>query len=234
MTAINVVCQPQHGLIQIATDGAVYDDAGVVQRLGSKVHAVPHWSAAIASRGNADHAAIAIGELINAFGSFDELVYSVSRELPVIVEKYKLDRPFELIITGFSSDRRAPEVHFIRTLGENDSGLGVDPYLLFPMGKSTFAPWPTDELLTAAAFVEPRSDDAPKKVARSLRKLLEMQRRVLADDGAPRVGGFAQLTTITPQEISQRIIHRWTEDVVGERMTPPPILWAKWNRENGG
>lgn len=233
MTAVNVVAQPRHNLIQIATDGAVYDDNGVITRFGSKVHALPHWSAAVASRGNADHAEIAIGELVRRYGGFDELVYTVSRDLPAIVEKYELHRPFELILTGFSNHRRGPEIHYIRTAGPNDSGLGVDAYTIFPMGRSTFAPWPSDELIAAAGFIEPRSDDDAAKVARSLRKILELQRRVLADDGAPRVGGFAQLSTVALNEVTQRVIYPWPGDTIGARMTPAPIEWARWDKENG-
>ncbi len=233
MTANNVICQPKHRCIQIATDGATYDDRGVVTAIESKVRAVPEWSTVILGRGNAFGIDTAVRCLKARSSGFDDLIGGVTGELQKIVDTHRLDRPFELVIAGFSKCRAKPEIYFIRTPGHDSSGVGLRPFVAFPMGNSLLGPWPSDDLITASRFVEPDPDESPKKVARSLRKLLEMQRRVLADDGAPRVGGFIEITTITPEEIKQQIIPRWPEDRVGERMTPAPIVWTKWNREHG-
>jgi hypothetical protein len=34
------------------------------------------------------------------------------------------------------------------------------------------------------------------------------------------IGGFLQLTTITSEAVSSRVIHRWPEDKIGQRIVP--------------
>jgi hypothetical protein len=58
--------------------------------------------------------------------------------------------------------------------------------------------------------------------------ILEIQRRKEADDGNHYVGGLATLTTVTRDGVQQRVVHRWPEDKVGERIEPRPIDWAAW------
>ncbi len=48
------------------------------------------------------------------------------------------------------------------------------------------------------------------------------------------IGGSAQLTTITPAGVQQRILTRWKEDKIGELIRPRPIDWAKWRAELEG
>lgn len=231
MTAVNICCSRKHNRILIATDGASYDDRGVIGGIKSKVKLLPQWSAAIVGRGNSFGTDTAAGELTRRAATFDELVSIASRELPSIVEQFGLDRPFELLLIGFFKGR--PMMFFIRTAGDHDSmAFGARPYICLPVGPTLFGPWPSDELIAASGFVEPHPDDAPEKVARDLHKLLELQRRTPAEDGFPRVGGFAELTIITPNGIEQRVIHRWLGDRIGKHMSPEPVNWLTWDREH--
>jgi hypothetical protein len=64
--------------------------------------------------------------------------------------------------------------------------------------------------------------------------LLELQRARLISNGSGlqpccNVGGFGQVTTITCDAVSSRIICRWP-DQVGEMMCPQPIDWPAWRR----
>jgi hypothetical protein len=62
---------------------------------------------------------------------------------------------------------------------------------------------------------------------------IEAQRRDLPFGlEAHFVGGFAQVTTVTPTSIQQRILTRW-DDKTGEPITPGPIDWAKWREQHG-
>lgn len=230
MTANNLVASKKHNCIWIATDAASYDDQGVLGAIKSKVRAIPEWPAVITGRGNTFGLDTAARELTRRASNFDELVGIASRELPLIVAEFKLDRPFELNLAGFFRGR--PMIFFIRTPGYDSSGSGWPPYIVCPVGPTLFGPWPSGELISAAGFVEPDPDDAPENIARSLHKLLELQRRVQADDGLSRVGGFAELTTITPDKIEQRTLHAWDEDRIGQRMSAGPIDWPKWDREH--
>lgn len=227
MTAVNCIVSPN--CIFIATDAAAYDDSGVLTGTRSKVHLLPEWPAVITGRGNSFGIDTASRELARRATGFNELVGIASRELPLVVEQFKLDRPFELVLAGFFNGR--PNTFFIRTEGGNDSA-GLLPYVAFPMGPTLFGPWPSDELIAASGFVEPHPDDAPEKVARDMHKLLELQRRTPAEDGFPRVGGFAELTVVTPNGIEQRVIHRWAGDRIGERMSPEPVDWLTWDQEH--
>lgn len=63
--------------------------------------------------------------------------------------------------------------------------------------------------------------------------IMEMQRRRKVplrpgESAAHWVGGFALLTSITEAGISQRIVHRWPEDRVGQLINPKPIYWKAW------
>ncbi|WP_441232659.1 hypothetical protein [Bradyrhizobium sp. 1200_D9_N1_1] len=232
MTAVNIIASKRHNCITIATDAATYDDHGFVGEFRSKVHCIPEWSAAITGRGNSFGQDVAVRELMGRASSFDELIGIAARELPLIVHQFKLERPFELNMAGFFKGR--PMTFFIRTAGGHDSmAFGSQPYFLLPVGPTLFGPWPSDELIAESGFVEPNPDDSSENIARSLRKLLELQRRTPAEDGFSRVGGFVEITTITPNGIDQQILHRWPEDRVSERMSPAPIDWSSWNREHG-
>jgi len=232
VTANNFLASKKHNCIWIATDAASYDDHGVVTDISSKILAVPEWSAVITGRGNSFGLDTAARELRCRASSFDELVCIASRELPLIVEKFKLDRPFEINLAGFFSGK--PMAFFIRTPGGNNSMGNWPPFFVCPVAVNSiaFCPRPSDGLIATSGFVEPTPDDAPETIERGLHKLLELQRRTPPEDGFPRVGGFAEITTITPSGIEQQIVHRWAEDRIGARMSPEPIDWPTWDAEH--
>lgn len=218
MTANNLVASKKHNCIWVATDAASYDDCGFVCKFGSKVHCIPLWPAVITGRGNAFGLDTAARELSRRASSFEEMVGITYRELPQIVDQFRLDRPFELNLAGFF--RGSPMVVFVRTPGDHDSsGIGLRPYLPLPVGPTFFGPWPSDELIAAAGFVKPDPDDTPDNIARGLHDLIKLQRRVPAEDGFSRVGGFAELTVLRPNGIEQHIFHHWPDDLTGQRMS---------------
>ncbi|MCK1402330.1 hypothetical protein IVB45_20745 [Bradyrhizobium sp. 4] len=214
MTANNLVASKKHNGIWITTDAASYDDAGFVCSFGSKIRPIPEWSAVVTGRGNTFGLDTAARELTRRASSFDELVAIASRELPLIVDEFRLYRPFELNLAGFFRGR--PMIFFIRTPGDHDSsGMGMRPYLVCPMGSTLFGPDPS----AVASFVEPDPDDLPKNIVSSLCDLIKLQRHVPAEDGYSRVGGYAELTTIRADNIETQIFHHWPDDRIGQRMT---------------
>ncbi|MCK1563631.1 hypothetical protein IVB08_06515 [Bradyrhizobium sp. 173] len=214
MTANNLVASKKHKSIWITTDAASYDDAGFVCSFGSKIRPIPEWSAVVTGRGNTFGLDTAARELTRRASSFDELVAIASRELPLIVDEFRLYRPFELNLAGFFRGR--PMIFFIRTPGDHDSsGMGMRPYLIFPMGPTLLGPDPS----AVGGFVEPDPEDAPENIVSCLCDLIKLQRRVPAEDGYSRVGGYAEMTTISPDGIETEIFHHWPEDRIGQRMT---------------
>ncbi|MEY9184887.1 hypothetical protein [Bradyrhizobium sp. USDA 313] len=217
MTAVNIAASKRHSRIIIATDAASYYSNGVVSEFRSKVRAVPEWPAVITGRGNAYGQDVAARELSRRASNFDELISIVSRDLPLIVEEFRLDQYFELILAGFFN--KQPMVFFIRTPGEHNSMGDWPAYFACPVGPTLFGPWPSADLIAAAGFVNPDPDNGPEQIASGLRELLELQRRTPAEDGFSRVGGYAEITTITPMGIDQQILCRWPEDRIGHRMS---------------
>ena len=64
--------------------------------------------------------------------------------------------------------------------------------------------------------------------------MLEIQRRLRADDGNCYVGGNAVLTTVTCAGVTQRVVHRWP-DKVGKPVKPErDINWKALRRELRG
>ncbi|MGJ4932184.1 hypothetical protein ACQR1I_35395 [Bradyrhizobium sp. HKCCYLS2038] len=212
MTAVNIVGSAKHNTIVMVTDAASYDDAGFVRRIASKVRPIPEWSAAITGRGNTFGIETAAHELLQRAGSFVELVSIVSRELPLIVEQRALTRPFELFMAGFFGGY--PNTFYIRTEGGNDSLGGWPPHFVCPVGTIAIGPSSPD-----TRAVGPDTADAPDVIVEKLGRVIRAQRRILADDGYPRVGGFAELTIITPGNVEQRVLHTWCEDRIGQRMS---------------
>jgi hypothetical protein len=66
-----------------------------------------------------------------------------------------------------------------------------------------------------------------------LLQIMQMQRESLIDYNGQdicAVGGLALLSTVARGgTITQRVIHRWPEDKIGELMQPQPITdWKQW------
>ncbi|MBP1290384.1 MULTISPECIES: hypothetical protein [Bradyrhizobium] len=50
--------------------------------------------------------------------------------------------------------------------------------------------------------------------------------------GLGGVGGFAELTTVSRDGVTQRIIDRWPGDEIGGPLHPVPNDWTAWRRLN--
>ena len=63
----------------------------------------------------------------------------------------------------------------------------------------------------------------------------EIQRRIPLPGAWPHlVGGYATLTRVDHLGVTQRVIHTWEEDCVGEKIEPAPIDWVRWRAEREG
>ena len=247
MSVTNVVCQRRHRCLHLLTDGASYSRDGVLLSIGNKAFTVPHWPGAMSSRGSAIGGALIEWSLSNRFQSFDELVDGVETEVPLIVRRFELTDHVELILAGWSAARGAPEAYVIETSdslpanltqAERDAGsangssgemFSPDAFALTRLPDVVMGPILSDDMVIAAHWTGVDVDGSPEAAISELRKIIEMQRHDIRGDGMCWVGGFAQLTTITPGGISQRILHRWTKDVIGEPIKPEPIDWKAYN-----
>jgi hypothetical protein len=192
-------------------------------------------------------------ELSRTFQTFDALLDGGAARLRRLVEQYDEFFPpeLEMIVAGWSGARDEPEAYVINTCDQTPDG--IDPEQLDALrssGKDIYLPEPfqfcrlpnavTGPMLTGD--IEARSgfggidvNDTPQNVIAALRFAIECQRHdippsIIPGGGTHFVGGLAQLTTVTPDEIAQRVLDRWP-DKIGEAIQPGPIDWPKWRAE---
>ena len=109
---------------------------------------------------------------------------------------------------------------------ENDPNAGNARR--FKLSEQVFAgtPLPGDDLIAAAGFKVPdEEDDLDPEV--DLLHVMEIQRHEKIE-GHYWVGGKALLTSIDRHGITQRVVHHWIEDQVGQPFMPRPIEWKAW------
>lgn len=234
MTAINVVCQKRHKLVHVLTDAASYTPDGVLAGIGTKVFVEPNWPGVVTGRGTAIAVPLLGAALSLRFLSFDALVDGIEDVLEEMVDYYNIQGSAELVIAGISGNR-GPEAYMIVTDDAPPKGCSLEaarasghwpaPFRLQRLHDMTCGPVPTVAAINAAVefagFEVFGTDDAPADVVAGLTTFIEMQRNSLFDDGICWVGGHAELTTISAEGTSHRILKRWP-DKVGELMKPKP------------
>lgn len=232
MSVTNIVCQPRHNTLHVMTDGAAYVDA-VLTSIGNKIHTIPNWPGVVTGRGTAVAAPVVAWELSQRFGSFDAVVDGIEGELPDIMRMYNLsDKTIELSIAGWSTERQRPEAYVIVTTDELPTNFTEATRHLIPPAMTLkklpdFCTGPilSEQIVLDAQWNGVNIDASPENVIDALRFTIECQRHMKLPDGKCYIGGFAAVATVTPDSITQRILHRWIEDVVGEEIRPPPPNW---------
>jgi hypothetical protein len=239
-----IVTLRQRESVHIMCDGAGYGSDGTLQRVLSKAFSMPHLAAVISTRGHAAALSFIGTRLGTLFGSFDELVAGIEAELPAIAndsetlfamegvtsteialigwsEKDDIGKAFT-IQTGNASETRAEYADFEQP----------EPFKLVERPNAIAWPVPDADIMRAAEF---RDDvDIEKLVPEiDLLQIMEMQRRSLIEFNGQEihlVGGLALLSTVARGGvITQRVIHRWSEDTIGELIQPEPITdWKQW------
>ena len=114
-----------------------------------------------------------------------------------------------------------------------------EPFKLIELDGFTAHPPPAEHPAKCGlSFAVSNADDISDAMNAELDLLhmLEMQRRnkMALRPGMPEaywVGGLALLTTINESGVTQRVVHRWNEDQIGEPITPASINWQAWRAE---
>ena len=219
MTAINVI--RQSAVVNIVTDGAMYRPDGTLESRTQKIFPLAHLNAIIAGRGNPLFAS-SVGLLASIeASSFDHLkmlAISLANRTFSDIEKFLIassaGSQFDLVIAGWSKVT-GPDSYFI--CNHEHHGPAVKPWQIVELGPISLLP--RSEGIDAELgkiFPEGVHPDDFDPVADGLR-ILEIQRAQPIEHHAdgfgtqPGVGAFAQLTTITPDVITTRILHRWPD-----------------------
>jgi hypothetical protein len=233
----------QRDAVSILCDGAGYDSGGALQCVLSKAFAIPHLSAVIATRGAAVSLPFIATRLSTEFSSFDDLVSGIEEKLPKII----LDSEALFALSGAAST----EMAVIGWSDQNDSGMaftiqtgdvsdtraeyaGVEQpesFKLIERPDAFALPAPSADIMRDAGF---RGDANIERIIPEidLLQILEMQRQSLIEYNGQDicvVGGLALLSTVARGgSITQRVIHRWPDEI-GELIQPAPITdWKAW------
>jgi hypothetical protein len=240
MTAIGITAQKRFGLIHLLGDAAIYTPQHGVEAFGTKVFPIPHLPAAVTSLGNS-HATVLFGHALSQSHSFDRLVESAPDVIPALIAAGDWQVGGQVIIAGIS-ETRGPESYMFRLNDElpatntredveASSYWGSNAGTLIKLGDIVMSPVPTLQDVIAADFEGIDADADPDTVIWSMSKHLEMQRHMTLPADIGGIGGFAQLTTISPYGITQRVLHRWPDEI-GGFLRPEPVDWVVWHRRN--
>jgi hypothetical protein len=244
MSGLITLCQ--RDAVNLLVDGAGYDSGGIVRAVMSKAFAIPHLSAVIATRGSAVALPFVGTRLSALFSSFDELAAGVESELPKIIEDAEElfamsgSASTEMAVVGWSEKDNTGKAFTIQTGDVSDTrdeyadSEQPESFKLIERPAAFVLPAPDAEIMQQADF---RSDiDIEKLIPEiDLLQIMEMQRQSLIElNGQPTyvVGGLALLSTVARSgTITQRVIHRWPDEI-GEQILPVEIDdWKAWRNE---
>lgn len=221
MTAINIVLKGDRAFV--LTDGAGYSPDGVSLSTEQKIMPIVPLSMALAVRGST-----ALWPFLSAFinelhDSFDSVVegfpetYRTCRDLQGGAMAGEFAKPHEIFIVGISEMRGAAEAYAF--VNFQIPGVPVEEMVPLSEGLVIPADAPFLEGLSGCPYDPGRDDWDP---ATHGLQLIEAQRAIawpLGLDGAltKGVGGFAQLTIVSRESVTSRILCRWP-DKIGEKI----------------
>lgn len=258
MSACNILFQRQRKAVHMMVDGAGYDANGVVLSISQKAFALPTLHAAISSLGIGMAGQLFAIQLERHFTTFDDMIERIEGVAPGIYESLLdvgigTVTDVALTIIGWSEAEAGPaaytllmnepesEAYIRERNARHDAEFGAGArvggaaFTLSRCDFSTINPPPvrplTDLEFPDYQFVDDLGEIANPEI--DLLHILEAQRRRKfatrpGCDEAHKVGGLALLTSITKDGVSQKVVHRWLEDRVGETIKPLPIDWKSW------
>jgi hypothetical protein len=207
MSAVNVIRQAQR--VDVLTDGGFDDGSNGLIFQGSKVWPLAHLHAVVAGRGPALMVPLFGQMLGGAARTYDELR---KRALPA-VRRYFAEQQeiwtrcasgtgFDLVIAGWS-ETIGPHAFAISNRAESEQ----DPWWLIEIAADLTAPSTPEIFAAIKRLIAGRHADEIDPEVDGL-AIMEIQRESKVA-GAPSV--FAQLTTITADGITMRILRKWPE-----------------------
>jgi hypothetical protein len=258
MSACNILFQRQRKTVHMMVDGAGYDVDGRILYIGQKAYALPTLHAVISTLGMGLAALYIPIDLAKRFTSFDDMVDGIEEAAPHIYSNtLGSNAPVSDVtmnIIGWSVRENAPAAYILKMneprrsydLAVRDQkhrrefGAGAmvesSAFKLERTDFSTINPppfRPLNEIAFPSYDLNEDIGDQVEDVELDLLHMLEAQRRrkfasLPGAVDAHKVGGVALLSTVTSAGVFQKVVHRWTEDRVGEFILPHSI--GDWNR----
>lgn len=204
MTAINII-RTRH-TVHMLTDGSGYE--GNQQSFSlAKAFPQPHLSAVIAVSGAIAHGPLLATGLGMAATSYDDLKAIAVRAVQEMVEFYtpvfqRIEDPRFVIVVAGISESSGPDAYVIT----NDPRV-AEPWTTQQIGGCTMIPADAATQAVFHAAFGSIEDSEELDPERDGIRMMEIQRR----NPAFGIGAFAQLTTVTLDGITTRVIHRWAD-----------------------
>lgn len=196
MTAVNIFLERDHA--RIYTDGAVYNDKGVVLGFMPKVTPAPHMNCVFVHAGQPQAGCLAVGLAAELGDTFDEVADKMAGALKKVKSHFAKSAFW---IVGFSEKENRMRAY----MWIHESVNGAPPF----------------SRINVEEIVMPNPLDVSLADGRDPIALLESQRANLRPgsyfSGSPGVGGFVQETIVAKEGSKTRIIHRWP-DKAGEKI----------------
>jgi len=216
MSAVNTIVQSN--AVHIVTDGAAYYLDRTFQFYANKIVPLPHLRCAVAVRGPA-LAVPFLSSVLSHAETYDALKEAAPEALQTAAEMYSpifsaccTGADFEVVVGGFTNDGR-PDAYLVAS----HRRYGIEPWTVAPIDGLVCLP--NDEKLHAKIVASLPASATPDDLdpVRDGLTILELQRSnpaaAVDGDDLCAIGGFAQLTSVTADGISTRVIHRWPDRV---------------------
>lgn len=206
MSVINVL--RQHNAVHVLSDGAAYDGMGKFVYFQSKVLPAPHLNAVIACRGmklTIPFVADALASCAESYDALRSMAGSVSKLFFEQVTRGSAREDIEIVVAGFSE--KGPDSYVVVS---HNRSPGIAPWTVVDTGAAYLSPF-SEDVANALKSKFPDPNVGCMDAARDGLAIMELQRSQF-----PRVGGFAQLTTVTEWSITMRVLKRWPDRLAGK------------------
>ncbi|HEY0960656.1 MAG TPA: hypothetical protein VGE05_15490 [Novosphingobium sp.] len=203
-----IISHRHGGRIDIVSDGAVYDDAGVIHGAECKVVAMPGMPAVVSGSGKVGLVDAITERFFGIFqqaGSFDRAVVEVSAALCLLAPLVNAP-PFRIVLAGMS-EAEGPLVFLLGNTAEE----GREPMVLYKAHHGTAM----QHEMPAVMHREIVSQGGLRNIAVGF---MEASRRDGWARGDLVVGCHVDFTTITASGVTTERIHEWP-DTIGEKIT---------------
>jgi hypothetical protein len=233
----------QRDSIHLMVDAASYFSDGIVAGFLDKCCPMPELRCAVTTLGASMWQPIIFESIREKFSSFDEVKAGIRPLLEQIYADYAATicsadqwAAADVWVVGWSDERQAPDGFTISMddLADWEERGSRRPFTIDPLGPLglNWHPHPTGEQLFEACFPIRLTESDRLIPEIDLLQIMEVQRRLTyRDKGYHLIGGYALLTSVDRAGVSQRKVHTWSEDEVGELIMPLPIDWRKWRAD---
>jgi len=219
LTALDVILSPKS--VHLLTDGAALNSAGAVERISSKVAILPHLNATIGINGTQALMVLATEAIQANISKPDDLRSNLPGVLQSVIRPLQAEIARGLHNTSLDgsiavaawSPEHGPHGYILATF-EGIPALPAWQIIDVPAGGAYLTP-SDPKLVADFGDLNERFDDERAG------DLVERQRAIIGPSvgnfKTPIVGGFAQLTTVSEQGISTRIVRRFN-DPIGKKI----------------